>query len=240
MENKQRLQKLIANAGVTSRRKAEKLIVNGQVRVNGEIVKELGSKFTVHDRIEVNGVPIERDPKIYILFYKPRGVISSVHDEKNRKVVTDYFTDIIEARIYPVGRLDYDTSGLLLLTNDGDLTNHLLHPRNQINKVYVAKVNGVIQSAALEQLRHGVKVNGKKAAAAKAELISVDQKKKTSIVKLTIHEGMNHQVKQMFQQVGAQVIKLKREQIGFLTLKGLTSGDWRFLKREEIKALKKL
>lgn len=240
MENKQRLQKLIANAGVTSRRKAEKLIVNGQVRVNGEIVKELGSKFTVHDRIEVNGVPLERDPKIYILFYKPRGVISSVHDEKNRKVVTDYFTDIIEARIYPVGRLDYDTSGLLLLTNDGDLTNHLLHPRNQINKVYVAKVNGVIQSAALEQLRHGVKVNGKKTAAAKVELISVDQKKKTSIVKLTIHEGMNHQVKQMFQQVGAQVIKLKREQIGFLTLKGLTSGDWRFLKREEIKALKKL
>ncbi|MCX0278533.1 pseudouridine synthase [Bombilactobacillus mellis] len=240
MENKQRLQKLIANAGVTSRRKAEKLIVNGQVRVNGEIVKELGSKFTVHDRIEVNGVPLERDPKIYILFYKPRGVISSVHDEKNRKVVTDYFTDIIEARIYPVGRLDYDTSGLLLLTNDGDLTNHLLHPRNQINKVYVAKVNGVIQSAALEQLRHGVKVNGKKTAAAKSELISVDQKKKTSIVKLTIHEGMNHQVKQMFQQVGAQVIKLKREQIGFLTLKGLTSGDWRFLKREEIKALKKL
>lgn len=240
MENKQRLQKLIANAGVTSRRKAEKLIVNGQVRVNGEIVKELGSKFTVHDRIEVNGVPLERDPKIYILFYKPRGVISSVHDEKNRKVVTDYFTDIIEARIYPVGRLDYDTSGLLLLTNDGDLTNHLLHPRNQINKVYVAKVNGVIQSAALEQLRHGVKVNGKKTAAAKAELISVDQKKKTSIVKLTIHEGMNHQVKQMFQRVGAQVIKLKREQIGFLTLKGLTSGDWRFLKREEIKALKKL
>lgn len=240
MENKQRLQKLIANAGVTSRRKAEKLIVNGQVRVNGEIVKELGSKFTVHDRIEVNGVPLERDPKIYILFYKPRGVISSVHDEKNRKVVTDYFTDIIEARIYPVGRLDYDTSGLLLLTNDGDLTNHLLHPRNQINKVYVAKVNGVIQSAALEQLRHGVKVNGKKTAAEKAELISVDQKKKTSIVKLTIHEGMNHQVKQMFQQVGAQVIKLKREQIGFLTLKGLTSGDWRFLKREEIKALKKM
>lgn len=240
MENKQRLQKLIANAGVISRRKAEKLIVNGQVRVNGEIVKELGSKFTVHDRIEVNGVPLERDPKIYILFYKPRGVISSVHDEKNRKVVTDYFTDIIEARIYPVGRLDYDTSGLLLLTNDGDLTNHLLHPRNQINKVYVAKVNGVIQSSALEQLRHGVKVNGKKTSAAKAELISVDQKKKTSIVKLTIHEGMNHQVKQMFQQVGAQVIKLKREQIGFLTLKGLTSGDWRFLKREEIKALKKL
>lgn len=240
MENKQRLQKLIANAGMTSRRKAEQLILNGRVRVNGKIVKELGSKFTVRDRIEVNGIPLEWDPKIYILFYKPRGVISSVHDEKNRKVVTDYFTDIIEARIYPVGRLDYDTSGLLLLTNDGDLTNHLLHPCNQISKVYVAKVSGVVQSTALKQMRHGVKVNGKKTAADKAELISVDRLKKNSIVKLTIHEGMNHQVKQMFQQVGTQVIKLKREQIGFLTLKGLTSGDWRFLNQDEIKALKKL
>ncbi|MBA1395192.1 rRNA pseudouridine synthase, partial [Lactobacillus sp. XV13L] len=137
---------------VTSRRKAEDLITTGRVSVNGQIVHELGSKFTKHDQIEVDGIPLQKDPKIYILFYKPRGVISSVHDEKNRKVVTDYFTDIIEARIYPVGRLDYDTSGLLLLTNDGDLTNHLLHPRNRIDKIYVAKVTGIIQSPALEQL----------------------------------------------------------------------------------------
>ncbi|AXX64583.1 MAG: rRNA pseudouridine synthase [Lactobacillus sp.] len=240
METEQRLQKIIANAGVTSRRKAEDLITSGRVRVNGQIVRELGSKFTKHDRVEVDGVPIEKDPKIYILFYKPRGVISSVNDEKNRKVVTDYFTEIIDARIYPVGRLDYDTSGLLLMTNDGELTNHLLHPRNKIDKIYVAKVAGIIQSHDLEKLRHGVIVNGRKTAAAKAELISVDQRKKTSIVRLTIHEGMNHQVKQMFKQIGSQVLKLKREQIGFLTLQGLTAGDWRFLKHEEIKALKKL
>ncbi|MCO6541332.1 MAG: rRNA pseudouridine synthase [Lactobacillus sp.] len=240
METEQRLQKIIANAGVTSRRKAEDLITSGRVRVNGQIVRELGSKFTKHDRVEVDGVPIEKDPKIYILFYKPRGVISSVNDEKNRKVVTDYFTEIIDARIYPVGRLDYDTSGLLLMTNDGELTNHLLHPRNKIDKIYVAKVAGIIQSHDLEKLRHGVIVNGRKTAAAKAELISVDQRKKTSIVRLIIHEGMNHQVKQMFKQIGSQVLKLKREQIGFLTLQGLTAGDWRFLKHEEIKALKKL
>ncbi|RHW46945.1 pseudouridine synthase [Bombilactobacillus bombi] len=240
METEQRLQKIIANAGVTSRRKAEDLITSGRVRVNGQIVRELGSKFTKHDRVEVDGVPIEKDPKIYILFYKPRGVISSVNDEKNRKVVTDYFTEIIDARIYPVGRLDYDTSGLLLMTNDGELTNHLLHPRNKIDKIYVAKVAGIIQSHDLEKLRHGVIVNGRKTAAAKAELISVDQRKKTSIVRLTIHEGMNHQVKQMFKQIGSQVLKLKREQIGFLTLQGLTAGDWRFLKHEEIKALEKL
>ncbi|UQS82888.1 rRNA pseudouridine synthase [Bombilactobacillus folatiphilus] len=236
----ERLQKLIAEAGVTSRRKAEELIVNGRVQVNGQVVKQLGSKFTTQDLIEVDGIAIERSPKVYLMFYKPRGVISSVHDEKGRKVVTDYFKDIIDTRIYPVGRLDYDTSGLLLLTNDGDLTNHLLHPHNQVNKVYIAKISGVVTSRALEQLRHGVKVNGRKTAPAKSEIMSVDRKKQTSLVKLVIHEGMNHQVKEMFKQVGFNVVKLRREQVGFLTLNGLVSGDWRFLTNDEVKALKKL
>lgn len=240
MEEKERLQKLIANAGVTSRRKAEGLITAGRVTVNGKVIRELGSKFTEHDHIEVDGVPISRKPKVYILFYKPRGVISSVSDDKNRKVVTDYFTDVIDTRIYPVGRLDYDTSGLLLMTNDGDLTNHLLHPSNEINKVYIAKLEGIVESKDLEKLRHGITIKSGKASPAKSDIVSIDYRKKTSIVRLTIHEGMNHQVKQMFKAVGYNVIKLSRERVGFLTLKGLTSGDWRFLTRDEVAKLKKL
>lgn len=236
----ERLQKLIANAGVTSRRKAEDLITQGRVRVNGRLITELGQKFTNQDHIEVDGVPIDRDPKVYILFYKPRGVISAVSDDKNRKVVTDFFTDIIDARIYPVGRLDYDTSGLLLLTNDGDLTNHLTHPRNQIEKVYVAKLSGIVQSKDLEALRHGIKLQNRITAPAKTQILSVDRRRQISIVRLTIHEGMNHQVKEMFNKVGYPVVKLKRERVGFLTLQGLNSGDWRFLQHEEVSALKKL
>ncbi|UQS83722.1 pseudouridine synthase [Bombilactobacillus thymidiniphilus] len=240
MKKTERLQKLIANAGVTSRRKAEELITAGRVQVNGQVETQLGSKYSTHDLIEVDGIAIEKKPKVYILFYKPRGVISSVHDEKNRKVVSDYFTDIINTRIYPVGRLDYDTSGLLIMTNDGELTNHLLHPRNQIDKVYVAKLSGIVTSAALEKLRHGIMLNGRKTAPAKAEIISIDRKKQYSIVKLTIHEGMNHQVKQMFKYIGFNVVKLKRERFAFLTLDSLTSGEWRFLTQDEITALKKL
>lgn len=238
--SQERLQKLIANAGVTSRRKAEDLITQGRVRVNGRLITELGQKFTNKDHIEVDGVPIDRDPKVYILFYKPRGVISAVSDDKNRKVVTDFFTDIIDARIYPVGRLDYDTSGLLLLTNDGDLTNHLTHPRNQIEKVYVAKLSGIVQSKDLEALRHGIKLQNRITAPAKTQILSVDRRRHISIVRLTIHEGMNHQVKEMFNKVGYPVVKLKRERVGFLTLQGLNSGDWRFLQHEEVSALKKL
>ncbi|NVY95753.1 rRNA pseudouridine synthase [Lactobacillus sp. DCY120] len=241
MENsKQRLQKLIANAGVTSRRKAEDLITAGRVRVNGKVIRELGSKFTPHDLIEVDGLPIERDPKIYILFYKPRGVITAVSDDKKRPVVTDYFKDIINARIYPVGRLDYDTSGLLILTNDGDLTNRLLHPSHQVDKVYVAKLQGLVESKALEKLRHGVVVHHKKTAPAKTEILTRDPKRQISIVRITIHEGMNHQVKEMFHTVGYDVLKLKREQVSFLNLAGLTSGEWRFLNQKEIITLKKL
>lgn len=238
--SQERLQKLIANAGVTSRRKAEDLITQGRVRVNGRLITELGQKFINQDDIEVDGVPIDRDPKVYILFYKPRGVISAVSDDKNRKVVTDFFTDIIDARIYPVGRLDYDTSGLLLLTNDGDLTNHLTHPRNQIEKVYVAKLSGIVQSKDLEALRHGIKLQNRITAPAKTQILSVDRRRQISIVRLTIHEGMNHQVKEMFNKVGYPVVKLKRERVGFLTLQGLNSGDWRFLQHEEVSALKKL
>ncbi|OUM87804.1 pseudouridine synthase, partial [Parageobacillus thermoglucosidasius] len=151
----ERLQKVIARAGIASRRKAEQLILQGKVKVNGKIVTELGVKVGPRDKVEVDGIPVEKEEPVYYLFYKPRGVISSVKDDKGRKVVTDFFKDI-DKRIYPVGRLDYDTSGILLLTNDGDFANLLMHPRYEIEKVYIAKVKKIPTREQLKQLEKGI------------------------------------------------------------------------------------
>lgn len=234
----ERLQKVMARAGVASRRESERMIQAGRVQVNGQVVKELGTKVTGADVVLVDGQLIEREQKVYILFYKPRGVISAAKDDKGRKVVTDFFKDIYQQRLYPVGRLDYDTSGLLLMTNDGDLANKLMHPRYKVNKTYVAKVAGIPTNDELERLRHGIIIDGRKTAPAKSKVLSTDMKKQTAIVSLTIHEGRNHQVKKMLQAIGHPVKKLKRETYGFLTLKGLTSGEYRELKHDEIELLK--
>ena len=214
------------------------MIKAGRVQVNGQVVKELGTKVTGADVVLVDGQLIEREQKVYILFYKPRGVISAAKDDKGRKVVTDFFKDIYQQRLYPVGRLDYDTSGLLLMTNDGDLANKLMHPRYKVNKTYVAKVAGIPTNDELERLRHGIIIDGRKTAPAKSKVLSTDMKEQTAIVSLTIHEGRNHQVKKMLQAIGHPVKKLKRETYGFLTLKGLTSGEYRELKHDEIELLK--
>ncbi|GET18248.1 pseudouridine synthase [Ligilactobacillus agilis] len=235
----ERLQKVMANAGVASRRASEKLILAGKVMVNGQVVTELGTKVTGADVILVNGQAIDQEKKAYYLFYKPRGVISAVSDDKGRKVVTDYFEEIPE-RLYPVGRLDYDTSGLLLMTNDGQLANALMHPRFKVDKVYVAKVKGLVQSEDLKRLRQGLVVDGKKTAKAKAKLLKQDKAKGISLVQLTIHEGRYHQVKKMFETLGYRVNKLKRERYAFLDLSGLTSGDYRKLTAAEVKGLKQL
>lgn len=235
----ERLQKVIAHAGFASRRKAEQLILDGQVRVNGKVVKELGMKVTSADRVEVNGIPVEREEPIYFLFYKPRGVISSVKDDKGRKVVTD-FLPAIKQRVYPVGRLDYDTSGLLLLTNDGEFANLLMHPKNEIQKVYVAKIKGIPSREKVRSLERGVQLEDGKTAPAKAKVISIDKKKQTSIIELTIHEGKNRQVRRMFESIGHPVMKLKRERYGFLTLQGLNVGDMRELTPHEVKQLRTL
>lgn len=236
----QRLQKVMANAGIASRRASEKLILAGKVQVNGQVVTELGTKVAGDDIIKVNGKTIEhQENKVYFLFYKPRGVISAVKDDKGRKVVTDYFADISE-RVYPVGRLDYDTSGLLLMTNDGQLANQLMHPSYQINKTYVAKVKGIPSSEDIKKLRSGLKLpDGHKSAPARAKILKLDKKKDFALVSLTIHEGRYHQVKNMFQAIGFPVMKLKRETYGFLTLDGLTAGQFRALTYAEIKELKK-
>jgi 23S rRNA pseudouridine2605 synthase len=235
----ERLQKVIAHAGFASRRRAEEMILEGKVKVNGKVVKELGVKVSPSDRVEVEGIPVEKEEPVYFLFYKPRGVISSVNDEKGRKAVTDYFTEI-KQRIYPVGRLDYDTSGVLLLTNDGEFANLLMHPRNRIEKEYIAKIKGIPTRENLKNLERGIHLEDGKTAPARVKLISADNKKGTAIVQLTIHEGRNRQVRRMFEAIGHPVLKLRREKYAFLTLHGLKSGDARELTAHEIKQLRVL
>ena len=234
----ERLQKVMAEAGIASRRKSEKLIETGHVKVNGEVVKTLGTKVQGHDHIEVDGVPIQREKLVYFLLNKPRGVITSVSDDKDRKTVMDFFPDVTE-RIYPVGRLDYDTSGAVLMTNDGQLANGLTHPKFKFEKTYIAKVKGIINSAKLKKLEDGIVIDHRKTAKAKAKLLSTDDEKKTSIVSLTIHEGRNHQVKNMFMAVGHPVQKLRRDSYSFLNIDGVQPGKWRSLKVNEVNRLKR-
>ncbi|MEH7157236.1 23S rRNA pseudouridine(2605) synthase RluB [Neobacillus drentensis] len=235
----ERLQKVIARAGIASRRKAEELIKEGRVKVNGKVVTELGLKVSSSDRVEVNEIQIEKEEPVYFLLYKPRGVISSVNDEKGRKVVTDFFPHLKE-RIYPVGRLDYDTSGLLVLTNDGEFANLLMHPKNEIDKVYVAKIKGIPLKENLRKLERGIRLEDGKTAPARVKLLSADNKKQSAIVEITIHEGRNRQVRRMFEAIGHDVLKLKRERYGFLTLGGLRTGDARELSPHEVKQLRAL
>lgn len=237
----ERLQKVMAEAGVASRRASEKLIAGGHVQVNGKTVTEMGIKVTEHDEVVVDGVPLQREAHVYYLLNKPRSIITSAHDDKGRRTVVDILRDGgVEERVYPVGRLDYDTTGILLLTNDGDLANRLMHPKFEVEKTYIAKVQGIINNEALKRLRLGVKVNGRLTKKAKTRLLETDRKKKTSLVKLTIHEGRYHQVKLMFDAVQYPVIKLHRETYGPLDLHGLQSGEFRPLKEEEVKALQRL
>jgi 23S rRNA pseudouridine2605 synthase len=235
----ERLQKVIARAGIASRRKSEELIKEGRVKVNGKVVTELGVKVTPSDKVEVNGIQIEKEEPVYFLLYKPRGVISSVSDDKGRKVVTDFFP-YQQERIFPVGRLDYDTSGLLLLTNDGEFANLLMHPRNEIEKSYVAKTKGIPSKENLRKLERGIHLEDGKTAPAKVKMLSVDKQKQTSIIEIIIHEGRNRQVRRMFEAIGHDVLKLKRERYGFLTLHGLSAGDARELTHHEVKLLRGL
>ncbi|MCM1370866.1 MAG: rRNA pseudouridine synthase [Clostridium sp.] len=231
----ERLQKAIANSGYCSRRKAEELILNRKVMVNGNIITEMGVKVNGNDIITVDGNTISNSDKEYFLLYKPRGVITSTNDDKNRKTVVDLINT--NKRIYPVGRLDYDTSGILLLTNDGNLTNLLIHPRNNIDKVYIAKLNGIITKQQMIILEKGVIIDGKRTSPAKVKLKKINKENSTCIVEITIHEGKNHQVKNMFNEIGHEVIKLKREKFSFLDLSGLKPGEYRTLTIKEVKKL---
>ena len=228
----ERLQKYIASTGYCSRRKAEKLISAGKVKINGKIVSELGSKVSGKEDIEIEGQLLKREDKVYYLLNKPREVVTTCNDDKNRKTVVDLIDT--DKRIYPIGRLDYDTTGVLLLTNDGDFANILMHPNNNIEKVYIAKIRGLIKGDSINKMKNGVEIDGKKTEKCRVKLRKSDIKTNTSMVEVVIHEGRNHQVKKMFEAVGFEVLKLKRERVGMFTLQGLTSGDYRMLSPKEV------
>ncbi len=230
-----RLQKAIADSGFCSRRKAEEYIIKGKVLVNGTIIKELGTKVEENDEIIVDGNSISKQDKEYYVFYKPRGVICSTNDDKGRKTVVDFFES--NKRLYPVGRLDYDTTGIIFLTNDGEFTNMILHPKNKIPKVYIAKLEGIIDGYSIKKIKSGVTIDKVKVIPDRVKLKSVDKKSNTCIVEITIHDGKNHEVKKIFESVGCNVIKLKRESIGFIDLTGLKSGEYRKLTIKEVKQL---
>ena len=231
----ERLQKVISNSGYTSRRKAEELIIAGKVKINGNVVRELGVKVSSKDKVEINDVLLNKEEKVYFLLNKPRGVITSVSDDKNRKTVVELIKT--DKRIYPVGRLDYDTTGVLLLTNDGEFANMMMHPSNKIDKVYIAKVKGIIKGEHIHALEKGIVIDGRKTSKAKAKLKKTNKKLNTSLVELTIYEGRNHQVKKMFETLGFEVLKLKRERVSFIDLAGLKSSEYRTLTPHEIKKL---
>ena len=227
-----RLQKVIAESGLTSRRKAEELILQKKVKVNGNIVTELGTKVSENDRIEVNNKILEKENKEYFLLNKPRRVITSTKDDKSRKTVIDLINTT--ARIYPVGRLDYDTTGALLLTNDGDFANILMHPTNEIDKVYLAKLEGIIKAEQINKLKSGVLLDDILVKATRVKLKKVIKESNSCLVEITIHEGKNHQVKRMFESVGFHVEKLTRKRIGIFDCKNLKSGEYRKLTPKEV------
>ena len=232
----ERLQKVIASYGYASRRKAEDLIRHGKVLVNGKVITELGTKVLANDIISIDGVIINKDVKHeYYLLNKPRQVISSVEDKLGRITVRDLINT--EARIYPVGRLDYDTTGLIILINDGDFANMLMHPSYEIEKTYVAKINKVLDKDDINKLKKGIVIDNRKVDIKRFKVRKKDVEKNTSIVELTIVEGRNHIVKKIFESMRIDVIKLSRVSYAFLTLDGLKSGEYRKLSIKEIKKL---
>jgi 23S rRNA pseudouridine2605 synthase len=231
----ERLQKVIAASGITSRRKAEDLIKTGKVIVNGNVVTELGTKVSGNDDIIVNGVSIKKEDYVYFILNKPHNVICSVNDEHNRVTVVDLIET--DKRIYPIGRLDFDTTGLLLLTNDGELANILMHPSNGVSKKYVAKLDNFMAINDLKTLKGGIVIDGIKCLPERVKIKKNDVNKNTSTVEITITEGRNHIVKKLFESLGYKVIKLNRSEYGFLNVNDLKCGEYRPLTIKEVKKL---
>jgi len=235
----ERLQKVLAAAGVGSRRKCEELILAGRVRVNGAVVTTLGTKVDPESAaIEVDGRPILHEKKTYLMFHKPKGVITSLSDPAGRQTVKDYLKGVRE-RVYPVGRLDYDTEGLLILTNDGELANRLMHPKYGVPKTYLATVRGVPDGGKLERLARGIRLEDGMTAPAEVEYEDVSPDMTEAVIRITVREGRKRQVRRMFEAIGHPVGRLKRIAYGPLALGGLPRGKIRPLSEEEIEALKR-
>lgn len=233
----ERLQKIISQAGVTSRRAAEELIAEGRVRVNGAVVTELGSKADASkDHIKVDGKLINpKQPLTYVMLNKPAGFVTTMSDPEGRPTVQDLLKGI-KVRVYPVGRLDYNTEGLLLLTNDGDFAHLITHPKHEFPKTYLAKVKGIVEDAKLQELEHGVYLDDGKTAPAK--LKKVRKEEANSWLEITIHEGRKRQVRRMFDRIGHSVIRLKRIKAGNLVLGDLMEGSYRYLTPDEVQGLR--
>ena len=233
-----RLQKYLASCGVASRRTAEKMIADGRVSVDGVTITEMGVQVEIGQDVRVDGKLVTPEPtKYYIMYHKPAGEVTTASDPEGRATVLDKFRDF-PARLYPVGRLDYDSEGLLLLTNDGDLTERMLHPSQEVDKTYLARVSNILTPEEARRLESGVMVDGRKTARAKVKILAA--KGLYTDILVTIHEGRNRQVRKMVEQVGHQVVMLRRIRFGPLKLEDLPRGKWRELTPDELRQLEKL
>ena len=232
-----RINKYLSGCGIDSRRKCEQLVLDGRVRINGKTVTALGTDVKDGDYVEVDGRAVAlAQRKVYVMLNKPKGCVCTVHDEKGRKTVLDFVK--LKERIFPVGRLDYDTEGLLLMTTDGELSNRLMHPRHEISKTYVAKIEGEITEAELNKIRGGVVLDGEKTKKCKAKAVGFEDG--MSRIEVTISEGRNRQIRRMFETINREVVFLKRVAIGEIRLGGLYRGESRELKDEEVEYLKNM
>lgn len=232
----QRIQKYLSTCGIASRRKAEELVLNGRVKVNGNIIKEIVQIDDEVDIVEVDGIKVKSEKHVYILLNKPVGVITSSSDQFSRKTVLDIVDT--EERVYPVGRLDYDTSGLIILTNDGETANKITHPSHRVDKVYIAEVIGYPDSEEQRKFREGLEIEGKITAPASIELLN--RTKRGTVLRICIHEGRNRQVRKMCECINHPVLSLKRVAVGELKIDGLSEGQWRYMNKEEIDYIRSL
>ncbi|MFW5987942.1 MAG: pseudouridine synthase [bacterium] len=233
----ERLQKVMAHAGIAARRKCEEIIEQGRVKVNGKVVTTLGTKVREEDLIKVDGKVITQEKKVYIILNKPTGYITTVDDPEGRKTVLSLVKDV-KQRIYPVGRLDFNTSGLLILTNDGELTFKLTHPSHMIDKTYRVQVKGEVKDEDINRLEKGLFLKDGLTAPARVE--NLKRSNNCTRFDLTIYEGRNRQVRRMCSHIGYTVLKLKRIKFSFLTLSGIAAGDYRYLSNKEVKKLHEL
>lgn len=232
-----RINKYLSGCGIDSRRKCEALVVAGRVRLNGKIVKELATDIKDGDVVEVDGNTVSvAVKKTYIMLNKPKGCVCTVHDDKDRKTVLDFVK--INKRVFPVGRLDYDTEGLLLLTDDGELANKITHPKNGVKKTYAVRVEGEPTADEIKRLRGGIVYNGVRYG--KAEVAVIGEEKGGTRLNISVSEGKNHEIRNMVESLGRRVLFLKRTAVGDLKLGGLSRGEWRYLNEREISYLKSL
>lgn len=234
----ERLQKVIAQSGVASRRKAEELMKQGRVTVDGEVITEMGYQVKQGAKIMVDGKPIIKENKVYYLMNKPKKTLCTLNDEHQRTTVVD-LVDIKE-RVFPVGRLDYDTTGVLILTNDGEFANEIIHPRYHLPKTYELIINGILKTPEIKELESGIELDGIMTLPAKVWVTNKDFEKNQTSLELTIMEGRNRQVKRMMEHFGYEVRKLNRKSLGFLMVNDLRPGEYRLLKPFEVKQLRRL